>query len=215
MFQTEPTLFYKGCRTNDLRFIKQSWSHHCFFTLNVQKSLEKCLKNTRRIVDELLLYDLHSALFDHSADVVQVVSKSTNCQTQHLDLCLCPFGSEDEDTERTSASASLINSLITENIQLCCVITEDWITKQQEQFCIIIIIITLWTQSELLVGNMWVCMCVCVCVCLTLQGWSLTPGAAAWSALPAWWKQLLLQRKSLPPAVKRTMCWFDSLQVNG
>lgn len=42
--------------------------------------------------------DSHSALFDHSADVVQVVSEPTNRQTQHLDLCLRPFGSEDEHT---------------------------------------------------------------------------------------------------------------------
>lgn len=40
--------------------------------------------------------NLHGALFDDGADVVQVVSEATHGQTQHLDLRLRPLGSEDE-----------------------------------------------------------------------------------------------------------------------
>lgn len=43
-----------------------------------------------------LLQHLHSALFDHGADAVEVVSEATHGQAQHLDLRLRPFGSEDE-----------------------------------------------------------------------------------------------------------------------
>lgn len=46
--------------------------------------------------------DLHSAVFDHSADVIEVVSESTHCQTQHLNLLLCPLGSEDKYTLHSS-----------------------------------------------------------------------------------------------------------------
>lgn len=42
--------------------------------------------------------------------------------------------------------------------------------------------------------------CERVYVCNTLLGWSLTPGVAAWSAPPVWWRQLPLQRRSPPPA---------------
>lgn len=70
-------------------------------SLNVQNSPYKQVKD-RRIDGQA---DSHSALFDHSTDVVQVVSKATHRQTQHLDLRLRPLGSEDE--ERTSASASV------------------------------------------------------------------------------------------------------------
>lgn len=45
-------------------------------------------------------YDLHRSLFDDRADVVQVVSKAAHGQTQHLDLCLRPFGSEDRDMSK-------------------------------------------------------------------------------------------------------------------
>lgn len=40
--------------------------------------------------------DSHCALFDHGADVVEVVSEATHRQTQHLNLRLCPFGPEDK-----------------------------------------------------------------------------------------------------------------------
>lgn len=41
----------------------------------------------------------HSAFLDHSADVVQVVTKASYRQPKHLDLSLCPLGSEDEDKD--------------------------------------------------------------------------------------------------------------------
>lgn len=55
---------------------------------------------------------------------------------------------------------------------------------------------------------------LCVCVCLTLPGWSLTPGAAAWSAPPAWWTQLQQQRRSPPPAGRKSSnMWVLLLKV--
>lgn len=33
----------------------------------------------------------HSAFFDHSADVIQVITEASHRQTQHLNLCLCPL----------------------------------------------------------------------------------------------------------------------------
>lgn len=59
---------------------------------------------------------LHSSLFDHSADVVEVVSKSTHRQTQHLDLRLCPFCSEDEDREGQRAARTPAASLVSVSV---------------------------------------------------------------------------------------------------
>lgn len=42
----------------------------------------------------------HSAFFDHSADVVQVITKAPHRQTQHLNLCLRPLCPEDKDNGR-------------------------------------------------------------------------------------------------------------------
>lgn len=54
-----------------------------------------------------LLFDLHSALFDHGADVVEVVSEAAHRQAQHIDLRLGPFGSEDEDRSVTEDTLNL------------------------------------------------------------------------------------------------------------
>lgn len=40
---------------------------------------------------------LHSAFFDHSTDVVQVITKASHRQAEHLDLCLRPLCPLDKD----------------------------------------------------------------------------------------------------------------------
>lgn len=40
---------------------------------------------------ETTVLNSHSAFFDHSADVVQVITKASHRQAQHLNLCLRPL----------------------------------------------------------------------------------------------------------------------------
>ena len=58
-----------------------------------QKKSLHCQKFPTKSVDGqgTTVLNLHSAFFDHRADVVQVIAEASHCQTQHLNLCLRPL----------------------------------------------------------------------------------------------------------------------------
>lgn len=89
----------------------------CLNSLHFLYSVHRFLGTARMTAYSPRCQDSHGALFDHGADIVQVVSEATNRQTQHLNFCLCPLGPVNAkhdglNTSRQTATTVVLPSLL-------------------------------------------------------------------------------------------------------